>query len=132
MLALLEGSKGFMVYGYASKKGLGCVLMQHDKVIAYASKQLKTYEMNYLVHDLELAIVVFALWVWRYYLYGAQVQIFTDHKSLKYLMTQKELNKDYVCITEYHPGKVNLVTDALSQKSKEVINGLMYETLRNF
>jgi len=66
------------------------------------------------------------LFVW------SSVQIFTDHKSLKYLMTQKELNKDYVCITEYHPGKVNLVTDALSQKSKEVINGLMYETLRNF
>lgn len=71
-----------MVYSYASKKGLGCVLMQRDKVIAYTSRQLKTYEMNYLVHDLELAIVVFTLWVWRYYLYGAQFRYLPITKAL--------------------------------------------------
>jgi hypothetical protein len=68
------------------------VLMQHGKVVAYASRQLKTHEINYPVHDLESAVVVFALRVWRHYLYGSQVQFFTDHKSLKYLMSQKELN----------------------------------------
>jgi hypothetical protein len=66
--------------------------MQYGRVIAYASRQLKPYEVNYPIHDLELVAVVFALQVWRHYLYGSRVQIFTDHKSLKYLMTQKELN----------------------------------------
>ena len=88
MLALPSGTKGFMVYSDASKRGLGCVLMQHGRVIAYASRQLKTHEVIYRVHDLELAAVVFALRVWRHYLYGTQVQIFTDHKSLKYLMSR--------------------------------------------
>jgi len=87
--------------------------------------------VNYLVHDLELATVVFALRVWRHYLYGTQVQIFTDHKSLKYLMLQKELNmrqrrwveliKDYDCVIDYHPGKANVVVDALSRKGKTVM-----------
>ena len=66
--------------------------MQYGRVIAYASRQLKPYEVNYPIHDLELAAIIFALRVWRHYLYGSRVQIFTDHKSLKYLMTQKELN----------------------------------------
>jgi hypothetical protein len=79
--------EGFMVYSDASRKGLGCVLMQHGKVIAYASRQLKTHEVNYLVHNLELAAVVFALRIWRHYLYGSLTQIFTNHKSLKYLMS---------------------------------------------
>jgi hypothetical protein len=92
VLVLPSGTEGFMVYSDASRRGLGCVLMQHGKVIAYASRQLKPHEVNYPVHDLELAAVVFALRVWRHYLYGTQVQIFTDHKSLKYLMSQKELN----------------------------------------
>jgi len=92
VLALPSGMEGFMVYNDASKKGLECILMQHEKVIAYASRQLKPYEVSYPVHDLELTAVVFALRVWRHYLYGSRVQIFTDHKSLKYLMTQKELN----------------------------------------
>ena len=86
MLALPSGIEGFVVYSDASKRGLGCVLMQHGRVIAYASRQLKSYEVNYPVHDLELAVVVFALRVWRHYLYRSQVQIFTNHKSLKYLM----------------------------------------------
>jgi hypothetical protein len=92
VLILPSGTEGFVVYSDASRKGLGCVLLQHGKVVAYASRQLKTHEVNYPVHDLELVAIVFALRVWRHYLYGSQVQIFTDHKSLKYLMSQKELN----------------------------------------
>jgi len=92
VLALPLGTKGFVVCSDASKRGLGCVLMQHGRVIAYTLRQLRSHEVNYLVHDLELAVVVFALKVWRHYLYGTQVHIFTDHKSLKYLMSQKELN----------------------------------------
>jgi len=87
VLALPLGTEGFVVYSDASGKGLGCVLMQHGKVIAYASRQLKTHEVNYPVHNLELATVVFALRIWRHYLYGSRTQIFTDHKSLKYLMS---------------------------------------------
>jgi hypothetical protein len=103
-------------------------------VIAYASRQLKLHEVNYPVHDLELAAVVFALRVWRHYLYGSQVQIFMDHKSLKYLMSQKELNlqqrrcvkliKDYDCVIDYHPGKANAVADALSRKGKTIMNDM--------
>ncbi|KAL0549947.1 hypothetical protein IC582_014442 [Cucumis melo] len=100
--------------------------MQQGKVVAYASRQLKSHEQNYLTHDLELAAVVFALKIWRHYLYGEKIQIFTDHKSLKYFFTQKELNmrqrrwfelvKDYDCEILYHPGKANVVADALSRK----------------
>ena len=92
VLALPNGRDGFVVYSDASRKGLGCVLMQNDRVIAYASKQLKKYEENYPTHDLELAAVVFALKIWRHYLYGVPYRIFTDHKSLQYIFTQKELN----------------------------------------
>jgi hypothetical protein len=130
VLTLPSGTEGFIVYSDASGKGLGCVLMQHGKVIAYASRQLKTHEINYSVHDLELAAVVFALRVWRHFLYGSRVQIFTDHKSLRYLMMQKELNmrqrhwveliKDYDCVIEYHSGKANVVSDALSRKNKMI------------
>jgi len=134
VLALPSGTQGFVVYSDASKRGQGCVLMQHGRVIAYASRQLKSHEVNYPVHDLELATVVFALRVWRHYLYGTQVQIFTDHKSLKYLMSQKELNmrqrrrveliKDYDCVIDYHCGKVNVVADSLSRKGKTVMNDM--------
>jgi hypothetical protein len=120
-------SGNFVVYSDASKKGLGCVLMQNGNVIAYASRQLKPYEHNYPTHDLELAVVVFALKIGRNYLYGEQCKIYTDHKSLKYLFTQKELNmrqrrwleliKDYDCEINYHPDKANIVADALSRKS---------------
>ena len=92
ILTLPEGNDGFVVYCDASRVGLGCVLMQHGKVIAYASRQLKTHEKNYLTHDLELAAIVFALNIWRHYLYGVHVDVFTDHKSLKYVFTQKDLN----------------------------------------
>ena len=116
-----------MVFSDTSRQGLGCVLMQGGGVIVYASRQLKKHETNYPTHDLELATVVFALKIWRHYLYGATCRIFTDHKSLKYLLTQKELNlrqrrwleliKDYELIIEYHPRKANVVVDALTRKS---------------
>ena len=76
-----------MIYSDASRKGLGCVLMQHGKVVAYASRQLKNYEQNYPTHNLELAAVVFALKIWRHYLYGERCEIYIDHKSLKYIYT---------------------------------------------
>jgi hypothetical protein len=127
VLALPMESGNFVVYSDASKKGLGCILMQNDNVIVYASHQLKPYEQNYPTHDLELATVVFALKIWRHYLYGERCEIYTDHKSLKYLFTEKELNmrqrrwleliKDYDCEINYHPGKANVVEDALSRKS---------------
>ncbi|KAL0440174.1 UNVERIFIED_CONTAM: Retrovirus-related Pol polyprotein from transposon, partial [Sesamum latifolium] len=122
ILALPSGSGGYVVYTDASKLGLGCVLMQHGRVIAYASRQLRPHELNYPTHDLELAAIVHALKIWRQYLYGETFQIFTDHKSLKYITTQKELNlrqrrwiellKDYDCTIDYHPGKANVVADA--------------------
>ena len=107
--------------------GLGCVLMQDGCVIAYALRQLKKHEVNYPTHDLELAAVVHALKIWRHYLLGNKVHIFTDHKSLKYIFTQSELNmrqrrwleliKDYNLEVHYHPGKANVVANALSRKS---------------
>ena len=119
-------SRDYTVYSDALRIGLGCVLMQDGKVVAYASRQLKPHEQNYPTHDLELVVVVFALKIWRYYLYGEKCRIFTDHKSLKYLLTQKDLNlrhyrwlelfKDYDCIIDYHPEKENVVVDALSRK----------------
>ena len=126
VLTIPEGTEGFVIYSDASGQGLGAVLMQHGKVIAYASRQLKDYEKNYPTHDLELAAVVFALKIWRHYLYGVHCDIYTDHKSLKYIFTQKELNmrqrrwlelvNDYDCEIHYHPGKANKVADALSRK----------------
>ncbi|KAJ9536518.1 hypothetical protein OSB04_un000312 [Centaurea solstitialis] len=92
ILALPNGTDGFVVYCDASKLGLGCVLMQDGKVIAYASRKLKVHELNYPTHDMELAAVVFALKIWRHYPYGVKCQIYTDHKSLQYLLNQKELN----------------------------------------
>jgi hypothetical protein len=92
VLALPTESSNFIEYSDASKKGLGCVLMQNSNVIAYASCQLKPCEQNYPTQDLELAAVVFALKIWRHYLYGERCEIYTNHKSLKYFFTQKELN----------------------------------------
>ncbi|GJS12023.1 putative nucleotidyltransferase, ribonuclease H [Tanacetum coccineum] len=128
ILALPEGSDDFVVYCDASIKGLGAVLMQRTKVIAYASRQLKIHEKNYTTHDLELGAVVFALKIWRHYLYGTKCVVFTDHKSLQHILNQKELNmrqrrwiellSDYDCEIRYHPGKANVVADALSQKER--------------
>ncbi|TYK09566.1 ty3-gypsy retrotransposon protein [Cucumis melo var. makuwa] len=92
VLTVPDGSGSFVIYSDASKKGRGYVLMQQGKVVAYASRQLKSHEQNYPTHDLELAAVVFALKIWRHYLYGEKIQIYTDHISLKYFFTQKELN----------------------------------------
>ena len=119
--------KEYTLYSDASGIGLGCVLMQDGKAVAYASRQLKPHEQNYPTHDLELVVVVFALKIWRHYLYGEKCRIYTDHKNLKYLLTQKELNlrqwrwlelfKDYDCIIDYHPINANVVADALSRKA---------------
>ncbi|XP_061366891.1 uncharacterized protein LOC133310020 [Gastrolobium bilobum] len=118
ILIILDPLGKFEIYSDASKKGLGCVLMQERKVVAYASRQLRPYEENYPTHDLELAAVVFALKIWRHYLYGVKFEVFSDHKSLKYLFDQKELNmrqrrwmeflKDYDFELKYHPGKANV------------------------
>lgn len=130
ILVIPDSTLGFEVYCDASLKGLGCVLMQNCKVVAYASRQLRPHEENYPTYDLELAAVVFALKIWRHYLYGAKFEVFSDHKSLKYLFDQKELNmrqkrwmeflKDYDFELKYHPGKANVVVDALSRKSLHV------------
>jgi hypothetical protein len=127
ILAVPSGSGGYIVYCDASRVRLGYVLMQHGKVIAYASRQLKKHERNYPTHDLEMAAVIFSLKIWRHYLYGETCEIFTDHKSLKYIFQQGDLNlrqsrwmellKDYDCTIQYHPGKANVVVDALSRKS---------------
>ncbi|WVZ85090.1 hypothetical protein U9M48_032047 [Paspalum notatum var. saurae] len=127
VLAQPDVTKPFDVYCDASGNGLGCVLMQEGRVIAYASRQLRKHEANYPTHDLELAAVVHALKIWRHYLLGNTCHIYTDHKSLKYILTQPELNmrqrrwleliKDYDLEIHYHPGKANVVADALSRKA---------------
>jgi len=108
------GNEGFVVYNDTCRQGLGCVLMQKNRVVAYASRQLKPHELNYPTHDLELAAVIFALKIWRHYLYGAECEIYTDHKSLKYTLEIK-----------YHPRKANVVADALSWKPRGMVDSLL-------
>jgi hypothetical protein len=127
VLAQPDIEKPFDVYCDTSGSGLGCVLMQEGRVIAYASRQLRQHEEHYPTHDLELAAVVHALKIWCHYLLGNICHIYTDHKSLKYIFTQSELNmrqrrwleliKDYELEIHYHPGKANVVADALSRKA---------------
>ncbi|WVZ80576.1 hypothetical protein U9M48_028042 [Paspalum notatum var. saurae] len=127
VLAQPDVTKPFDVYCDASGNGLSCVLMQEGRVIAYASRQLRKHEVNYLTHDLELAAVVHTLKIWRHYLLGNTCHIYTDHKSLKYILTQPKLNmrqrrwleliKDYDLEIHYHPGKANVVVDALSRRA---------------
>ena len=117
------------MYCDASRAGLGCVLMQSGRVVAYGFHQLKNHEQNYPTHDMELATVVFALKIWcHYYLYDEQFEVYSDNKSLKYIFTQQDLNmrqrrwmeflEDYDFTLHYHPGKANVVVDALSRKSR--------------
>ena len=136
------------MYCDASRDGLGCVLMQFRRVVAYGSKQLKNHEKNYPTHDLELVVVVFALNIWRHYLYGEQFEVFSDHKSLKYIFTQWDLNmrqriwmeylEDYDFTLHYHLGKAKVVVDALSRKSQVVLASVasrewqMLETIEQF
>src|SRR3989337_2454421 len=127
VLAPPDSRKDFMIYCDASRQGLGCVLMQERKVIAYGSHQLRPHEDKYPMHDLELAIVIYALKLWRHYLLGNRWEIYTDHQSLKYLYTQPDLNlrqqrwlekiADYDMNISYTPGKANVMADALSRKA---------------
>jgi hypothetical protein len=119
-------SKPFEVFCDASGTGLGCVLMQENRVIAYASRALRPHEKNCPTHDLELAAVVHALKLWRHYLMGNRCNIYIDHKSLRYIFTQSDLNmrqrrwleliKNYDLEVHYHPDKANVVANALSRK----------------
>ena len=147
ILSIPTSFGGFVVYSFASTYRLRCVLIQNRRVIAYASRQLKDYEKNYPTHDLELAAVVFASKIYRHYLYKERCEIYTDHKSLKYFCTQKEINmrqqrwlelvKDYDCAINYHLRKANVAADALHRKSfssismmKIVQNLLLLELLK--
>ena len=136
------------MYCEASRAGLGCVLMQSRRVVAYGSRQLKNHEQNYPTHDMELAAVVFALKIWRRYLYGEEFEVYSDHKSLKHIFTQRDLNmrqhiwmeflEDYDFILHYHPGKANVVADVLSRKLRGALASIasrewrMLETVGQF
>ena len=121
----------YIMYYDAFKDELGFVLMQSGRVVAYGSRQLKNHERNYPTHEMELAAIVFSLKIWRHYLYGEQFEVFLDHKNLKYIFTQQDLNmrqckwieylEDYDFTLHYHPGKANVVADALSWKSQGVL-----------
>ena len=127
ILKVPDRGQGYTVYCDASRAGLGCVLMQSGRVVAYGSRQLKNHEHNYPTHDMELAAIVFALKIWRHYLYGKEFEVYSDHKSLKYIFTQRDLNmrqrrwmeflEDYDFTLHYHLGKANVVADTLSRKS---------------
>jgi ribonuclease HI len=128
VLVMPDMEKPFSIYYDASGQGLGSVFMQDDHVVSYTSRQLKKHEVNYPTHDLELAAVVHALKIWRHYLMGKRCELYTDHKILKYIFTQSNLNlwqrrwleliKDYDLGINYHPGKANVVADALSRRSQ--------------
>ena len=128
ILIVPDRGQGYIVYCDVLRSGLGCVLMQSGRVVAYGSRHLKNHEQNYPTHDMELAAVVFALKIWCHYLYGEEFEVYSDHKSLKYIFTQRDLNmrqrrwmeflEDYDFTLHYHPGKANVVTDALSRKSR--------------
>ena len=127
ILIVPDRGQGYTVYYDASRAGLGCVLMQSGRVVACGSRPLKNHELNYPTHDMELAAVVFALKIWRHYLYSEGFEVYSDHKSLKYIFTRRDLNmrqrrwmeflEDYDFTLHYHPGKANVVVDALSRKS---------------
>ena len=128
ILIVPDRGQRYTVYCDASRAGLGCVLMQSGRVVAYGSCQLKNHEQNYPTHDMELAAVVFALKIWCHYLYGEEFEVYSNHTSLKYIFTQRDLNmrqrrwmeflEDYDFTLHYHPGKANVVADALNRKSR--------------
>jgi hypothetical protein len=137
--------KSFSIYCDASGQGLGYVLMQAEHVVAYASRQLRKHEAHYPTHDLELAVVVHALKIWRHYLMGKRCELYIDHKSLKNIFTQSNLNirqrrwlkliKDYDLVINYHPGKANVVADALSRRShvsQLVVDSMPFELCEEF
>ncbi|GJW25688.1 putative reverse transcriptase domain-containing protein [Tanacetum coccineum] len=138
ILALPEGTEDFVMYCDASLKGYRAVLMQREKVISYSFRQLKVHEENYTTHDLGLGAVVFSLRLWRHYLYGTKCVVFTNHKSLQYILNQKELNlrqrrwikllSYYDYEIRYHPGKANVVADTLSRKERN--NPLREEAIK--
>ena len=148
ILIVPERGQGYTVYSDTSKVELGCVLMQSGRVVAYGFRQLKNHEQNYPTYDMELAAIVFALKIWRHYLYGEQFEMYSDHKSLKYIFTQWDLNmrqhkwmeflEDYDFTLHYHLGKANVVANALSQKSRGALASLasrkwqMLETVGQF
>jgi hypothetical protein len=127
VLTMLDMEKPFLIYCDPSGQGLGCVLMQDDHVVAYASRQLRKHKEKYPTHDMELAVVVHALKIWRHYIIGKRCEVYSDHKSLKCIFTQPDLNlrqwrwleliRDYDLGINYHPGKANVVADALSRRS---------------
>lgn len=137
ILVIPEGNQDFIVYTNASPVGLGAVLMERERVIAYFSRQLKPAEARYATHDLENAAIVFALKIWRRYLLGEKFVLYIDHKYLKYLFSQKELNlrqqrwleflASYDLDILYTPGKGNRVADALSQKLQAVVSMMISE-----
>ena len=136
ILIVPDRGQGYIVYCDASRAGLGCDLMQSGRVVAYGSRQLKNHEQNYPTHDMELEAVVFALNIWCHYLYGEEFEMYSDHKNLKYIFTQRDLNmrqhrwmeflEDYDFTLHYHPGKANVVADALSRKSREALASIAY------
>jgi hypothetical protein len=145
ILVMLDMERSFSIYCDASGQGLGCVLMQDGRVVAYASRQLRKHEVNYLTHDLELVTVVHALKIWTHYLMRKRCELYTDHKSLKYIFTQSNMNlrqrrwleliKHYDLGINYHPGKANVVADALSRRShvsQLVVDSMTFELCEEF
>jgi hypothetical protein len=127
VLTMPDVERPFSIYYDASGQVLGCILMQDGHVVAYASRQLRKHEEKYPTHDLELAAVVHYLKIWRHYIIGKRCDVYSDHKRLKYIFTQPDLNlrqrrwleliKDYDLGINYQPGKANVVADALSKRS---------------
>ena len=128
------------MYCDASRAGLGCVLMQSGRVVAYGSCQLKNHDQNYPTHDMELAAIVFTLKIWCHYLYGVQFEVYSDHKSLKYIFKQRDLNmrqrrwmeflEDYESNLHYHPGKANVVAETLGRKSQGALASIAFREWR--
>jgi hypothetical protein len=145
VLVMPDVEMPFSIYCDVSGQGLGCVLMHDGHVIAYSSRQLRKQEVNYPTHDLELAAMVHALRIWRHCLMGKRCELYTDHKSLKYIFTQSNLNlrqrkwleliKDYDLAINYHPGKANVMADALSRRShvsQLVVDSIPFELCEEF